>query len=192
MAIIYVIIPGTLVLVYGHRNVKLTCQARDPKTRWTDKCPLPVLATATMCGLGSTSVFGQIFYYNGALPLFGYWITGIAGTGLLLAIPGLMVWLAWGNYKLKVGTWWATVGLAVFGGVSNVITFSKISMLELYEKSNMPAEQIDIMRQSGYLEDFNIALYTGLLALGTLGYLLFTKKYYSNQQNIGTVANLNL
>jgi hypothetical protein len=44
MTVFYVIIPAVLVLFYGSKNVKATCEFRDSQVRWTDKCPLPVLA----------------------------------------------------------------------------------------------------------------------------------------------------
>jgi len=46
MTVFYVVIPGVLVLFYRSKNVKATCEIRDPHVRWTDKCPLPVLAVS--------------------------------------------------------------------------------------------------------------------------------------------------
>jgi hypothetical protein len=43
MTVLYIIIPAVLVLFYGSKNVKATCEFRDSRVRWTDKCPLPVL-----------------------------------------------------------------------------------------------------------------------------------------------------
>ncbi len=42
--VILVLLPTVWVCFYQSKNVKATCEARDPVTRWTDHCPLPVLA----------------------------------------------------------------------------------------------------------------------------------------------------
>ena len=48
MVILYVIIPVLFVLFYGSKNVKATCEHKDTRIRWTDKCPLPVLALSLL------------------------------------------------------------------------------------------------------------------------------------------------
>src|ERR1017187_4823253 len=41
--VIFVVVPAVWTFFYNSRHVKATCEARDPVTRWTDACPLPVL-----------------------------------------------------------------------------------------------------------------------------------------------------
>jgi hypothetical protein len=52
MAVLYVVVPGLFVLFYGRANVRATCERRDPTTRWTDRCPLPVLFRPAAAGAG--------------------------------------------------------------------------------------------------------------------------------------------
>jgi hypothetical protein len=40
---LFLILPAIWTFFYHSRHVKATCEARDPVTRWTDACPLPVL-----------------------------------------------------------------------------------------------------------------------------------------------------
>jgi hypothetical protein len=44
MLVVFIIAPVILILFYGSKNVKATCEFRNPQISWTDKCPLPVLA----------------------------------------------------------------------------------------------------------------------------------------------------
>ena len=39
----FIALPAVWIFFYKSRHVKATCEARDPVTRWTDACPLPVL-----------------------------------------------------------------------------------------------------------------------------------------------------
>jgi len=52
MGLLFIVLPGGLILVYQSRHTKATCEARDPVPRWTDACPLPVLALSLMLGFG--------------------------------------------------------------------------------------------------------------------------------------------
>ena len=42
----FVLVPAVWVFFYKSRHVKATCEARDPVTRWTDACPLPVFTAS--------------------------------------------------------------------------------------------------------------------------------------------------
>ena len=44
LGVFFVILPAVWIFFYKSRQVKATCEARDPVARWTDACPLPVLA----------------------------------------------------------------------------------------------------------------------------------------------------
>ena len=62
MTVFYVIIPAVLVLFYRSKNAKATCEFRDLRVRWTDKCPLPVLALSLMFGFWAVSMPFTVFY----------------------------------------------------------------------------------------------------------------------------------
>lgn len=52
--------PVILIIVYGLRNVKLTCWHADTKTRWTDDVPTPALA------VWIAFIWGLLFFIGGA------------------------------------------------------------------------------------------------------------------------------
>jgi len=181
---IYVIIPGILVLFYGSKHVKATCKFRDSQVRWTDKCPLPVLALSLLLASGAFSMMLTPFY-NSIVPFFGVLLSGIRGAVVVLVVILLFGYLAWGTYKLKMTAWWGTVVLTIVGAVSSIMTFSHVSLWELYEKMNFPAQQIEVMRQSGILENFNMVWYIVFWAAAFLGYLLYTRRFFTTSSAQG-------
>lgn len=185
MSVIYVIIPGILVLFYGGKNVKATCEFRDPQIRWTDKCPLPVLAASVLfAGWAVSMLFSA--GSNWTVPFFGAILTGIAGAAITLISILLLGYIAWGLYKLSIKAWWCAVLLIILWAASAIITFSQVSMLDFYEKMNFPQEQLDFMKQIDITESPALALFIGLWVVALLAYMFYIKKYFPHhyaQQN---------
>lgn len=178
MTFFYVIVPGVLVLFYGSRNVKATCEFRDSKTRWTDKCPLPVLAVSLIFGSWVVSML-FIGFHGWTIPFFGFVLSGMPGAGVALAVMLLSGYLAWGLYKLNIKAWWCAVLLTILWALSAAITFSRMSMLDFYEKANFPESQLEIIRQCSMFEASTMALFLWLPVAGFLIYLLYIKKYFT-------------
>jgi len=176
MTVFYVIIPTVLVLFYGSKNVKATCEFRDPRVRWTDKCPLPVLALSLLFGFWAVSMPFTVCY-GCAIPFFGSILTGLSGAGVVLLVMLLAGYVAWGTYRLSINAWWCAVLLITAWALSAAITFSRISILDFYEKMNFPEQQLDTMKQFSISQDYMV-LFLVLWAAGLLGYLLYTRRYF--------------
>jgi len=176
MTVLYVIIPAVLVLFYGSKNVKATCEFRDSRVRWTDKCPLPVLALSLIFGFWAVSMPFTLFY-GSAIPFFGFILTGLSGAGVVLLVILLAGYVAWGTYRLSINAWWCAVLLITAWALSTAITFSRVSILDFYEKMNFPQQQLDIIEQYSISQDYMV-LFLGLWAVGLLGYLLYTRRYF--------------
>ncbi len=175
--VLHVIIPAALVLFYGNRNVKATCEWRDPKVRWTDKCPLPVLALSLMFGLWAGSVF-FIGFYGWVIPFFGVVLSGVAGAAVGAAGALLYGCIAWGLYRLRMTAWWGAVVLQGVWAVSSVLTFSRVSMLDFCEKMGFSQQQLDMLRDHDVAERSAIILLCGLWLVGFMGYMLYTRRYF--------------
>src|SRR5262249_52189470 len=59
----YIILPGILLIFCQGESVRLTCERRDPKIPWTDRCPMTVLALS----LSLVLAFGSM----ALVPLYG-------------------------------------------------------------------------------------------------------------------------
>jgi hypothetical protein len=176
LVVFYVIIPGALVLFYGGKNVKSTCEFRDPHVRWTDKCPLPVLAVSLIFGFWAVSM-AFMGFYGWAVPFFGFVLSGTTGALVALVVMLLSAYVAWGTYKLSIKAWWCSILLAIAWALSAAITFSHVGMWEFYEKMNFPERQMDIMRHA-MPQGSTMALFVGFWVIGFLGFLLYTKRYF--------------
>jgi hypothetical protein len=101
MLVIYIIIPGGLFLFYRSSHVKRTCEMLDPVDRWTDRCPLPVLALCLVSAFGGAMMLGMMAAIK-AFPLFGLFVSGGWCTALMLVLAGLQFFLAAGLYRLQI------------------------------------------------------------------------------------------
>lgn len=181
-AVFYIFIPGAFVLFYGSRHVKVTCERRDTHVRWTDKCPLPVLAVSLMSGLGV--VFMPMSgIYGWAVPFFGTILTGMTGAGVILSIMLLLGYVARGFYRLNIRAWWCAVMMLIAWGVSAGITFSRVSLMDFYAKMNFPAQQLEMMKLvAGSMESF-MAPFGVLWVVIALAYLFYIKKYLLQRES---------
>jgi hypothetical protein len=175
----YILLPGGFLLLCQSTAVRATCVRRDPKVPWTDRCPMPVLPLSITHALLAISMpLGMIS--GSATPLFGVFLSGPAGTAVMLLIALLMAYLAWGTYRLKMAAWWGMLLVGIAGGVNTVFIFSGNTLMTMYEKVNMPPEQLELMRKTGFFEMMSkwgpwMSLVGGAL---WLGYLLYVRRYF--------------
>jgi len=178
MTVLMVVIPGVLVFFYSSRHVKATCEARDTVRHWSDACPLPILAV--VCGLWLGAVTMLIFplAYGGVMPCFGALVSGLPGTLLAMGLAGLSLWIGWMWYRLKAIGWWALAATMIVFSLSNIITFSHLDIVELYQKMGFPQAQIDLIRRQGLISS-RFMVWNSLVWLAPmLGYMLWAKRYF--------------
>lgn len=146
LTVTFVILPGLLVLFYRSPHVKATCDARNPVTRWTDACPLPVLALSLLLAYGAVSMFLMLLCYHGVMPFFGFLLSGLPGGTLTLVIIAVWAYCAWATYHLNVTGWWTV--LIAFGVmlVSAVLTFSRVDLMDMSRLMGYSEQQIEQMQ----------------------------------------------
>ncbi|MHC4498668.1 MAG: hypothetical protein ACYS21_06080, partial [Planctomycetota bacterium] len=167
-----------LVLFYGSKNVKATCEFRDSIVRWTDRCPLPVLAVSLIFAAWAFSML-WMGAYGWVIPFFGVILSGLKGAVVAMVAMLLLVYTAWGTYKLRIRAWWCSVLLIVVWALSAGITFSRVSMWEFYERMNFPEQQLEMMKKFAMPQSSAMVLFFGLWVVGLLGYLLYTRRYFA-------------
>jgi hypothetical protein len=177
LAFILIVIPGAFVLFYGSRHVKATCEQRDPRVRWVDKAPLPVITLSSIWGCIAISM-PLMGLYRWTAHFFGVVLIGIPGAAIVLIYAALFAYAAWGTYKVQNKAWWCGFLATIASDVSMVITFSRVNLGEFYEKMGMPQERLEIMRRLDLFHDPRVVLLWGLVSIGLLGFTLYTKKYF--------------
>ena len=191
MACIYVLLPAVFLVFYQRASVRATCQWRDPQVRWTDRCPMPVLALSTDACIVCVRFMPSMAAYGGIMPLFGRFVSGPAGAAAMLLLTLVMAYLAWGTYRLQMAAWWGTLLLSIAGTVNMVLTFSQSNLMEMYEKMKLPADQLEMMRKSGMVESMaRWGPWMGLVGGAVfLGYLLYLRRYFVRRGN-GTIGDM--
>jgi len=179
LAVIYIVAPAVLVIFYGNRHVRATCMARDPKTRWTDKCPPHVLAVSFMFALWGVSML-SMGAYNFTVPFFGHILTGATGAVVSLLVSAVTLWAAWGMYKLRMSAWWTGAAVAVGFTGNAILTMLRIPLIEFYEQMDFPEEQLELLRAMGMDGDTTIVAYMGFCFLAFLGYMVYTRRFMSD------------
>jgi len=180
-SIFLVILPGIIVLFYRSPHVRATCESHDPEVRWTDQCPLPVLALILLLGSGAYQCVLTGLSPFRMLPLFGTLIQGMLATVLLVGFGLILIYLTRGIYRMDLRAWWATVGLCVLFLISSIITFLRISPTEILEAMRMPEAQLETMA-SVYPETPTMLLFICIGGAVWLGFLWYLKRYFPESQ----------
>jgi MFS family permease len=176
MLILYVVIPGIFVLVYRRENIKRTCEFYDREMRWTDRCPLPVLALVLLFGAGAFS-FLLMLFYKGLFPFFGTLVQGWPGVAIVLALAALFAYISRGMCRLDIKVWWLAVITIILIGVSTIVTFLRISIWDLYAAMGYSEQQVELIKQYGFTTNA-FKLFGSFWCLPVLGYLIYLRKYF--------------
>jgi len=174
--VMYIVIPGSIFLFYRSPHVKRTCEVHDPVERWTDRCPLPVLALCLLMGFGGVIALGLLGDFRG-FPVFGMFVSGGAGYLLVILVAGLVFYLARGLYRLHVGAWWAVLALMLLSVASNAVTFWGPNLDETYAKMGLD-------RRAAALAGQMSGAFHWLLPLAILPWaiwLLCIRRYFTTQ-----------
>lgn len=106
-----ILLPLPFVLFYRSRHVKATCEWRDPKTRWTDRCPLPVLIGALLIlGYGAYAIQGLVVQ---RLYVLGILFQGPAALVGAFVIIAAAVAAAVGLGRMRPWGWWLALALVM-------------------------------------------------------------------------------
>ncbi|MBI3867174.1 MAG: hypothetical protein HY299_01475 [Verrucomicrobia bacterium] len=178
MSVLMILIPGAIVWFYGNRHTKATCEARDPNPGWTDACPLPVLGVSCLTTLSAAWMLVFPFTGMAVFPLFGALVSGVPAIVLALAFAGLLLWIGRAWYRVRVAGWRAVVALLALGALSNVITFTRVDMAEMYQKMGYGQEMIDMIRKQGLMNEGFMIWATAIWIVPTLAYLIWVKRYF--------------
>ncbi len=176
-SVFFVLLPAVWIYFYRSRHVKATCEKRDPVTRWTDACPLPVLALCLWLLLSVPFMLLLPILYHGVVPFFGTLLSGLPGSFMCLAIAVLWAYCAWRLYQMDVRGWWLTLVVMLLYAVSTVLTFSRHNMLEMYQLTGYTQAQLDQIQKIGVLTGNGSVWMMLLFFLPFLGYIVYVKKY---------------
>jgi len=175
----YVVAPGALVLFYRSRHVKMTCEALDPVERWTDRCPLPVLAMVLLQAFGAVCMIMMLPLYGRAFPFFGIILKGLPAAAIYLSFAAFSTYAACGFYRLRIKAFWIYFVVIVIFGISGIVSFSGGHLMDYYQAIDLPKAQLQQIEQMPLMHSQSL---TWMGAAGVLlyaGFLLWLKRYFT-------------
>ncbi len=175
-AIFGLIIPGAFILFYRGPHVAQTCRARDPRPRWTDDFPLPLLTLVAWIGFGGISTLLSISY--GVLPLGSMILTGAPAMAVSALIGIILVATSIGLFRRSMVAWWTAVISFVLGGIFGTYTFATVDMSRMQElmgitappQAHMP--DLMAMYANPWVIGMAVLLWGGMLAL-----IVYARRY---------------
>ncbi len=177
-AVIFVVLPAIWTFFYSSRHVKATCEWRDQRSRWTDACPLPVLAVCLWTLLSVPTLLISLVTGHSVVPFFGLLLAGPPASILYLVFTGLWLLAAGLMYQLDVRGWWLVLLTILLFTVSSLITYSRHDIGELYRLMNFPEPQIDRIQRLGIFGGNRFMWLSAAGCLPFIGYLLYIKRYF--------------
>lgn len=179
LALSYPALPAALICFYRSKDVKLTFEAKDPKSYWIESIPLPVLVVCAVCLL-CIVVLHLLILFNGLFPLFGILLNDIVG---ILLIDLSILWLAcliWGLLRLRIWAWWGALVYFALLASSTILTLSVSSLSDILSKTRFPAFEVGILGGIP-LAGLHFAPLVGAPLLITLGLIVFSRRYFKGQ-----------
>ncbi|MCP4581144.1 MAG: hypothetical protein GY839_05965 [candidate division Zixibacteria bacterium] len=174
----FVVVPLVFILFFQSKNVKYTVDSIDTKIGWTDKAPLTVIALYLLTLLGGLAPLMSASY-GWAIIFFGTVLHGIPGAMFILLNSGLFILFGYYLYKLDIRGWWGLVLLNITWLINSIITVSNVSILELYEKMNLPPESLHQIENMPFLNSKIFLIYSFVLFSFLMGYMFLIKKHFS-------------
>jgi hypothetical protein len=176
-SVFLIILPLVFLLFYRSRNVEQTCKHRDPVKRWTDRCPLPVLALALLAAT-SALYYLVVGLSTPLFPFFGRYLTGLPGAAAFLVFAVFDAYVALAFYRLKVAGWWVAVIFMVFRLASSALTIGRGNLLVAYAKMGWSHEQLEALSLNPMFRGNAILWWSLTFMVIYLGFLLWVKRYF--------------
>jgi hypothetical protein len=175
---IFVLLPALWLWFYSGKNVKATCEARNPAPSWTDACPLPVLALSMLAAFSAPMTLIIPFMGHMAFPLFGIFLNGAVKDIFFVIMAALAAYISWALYRLRPAGWWLQLGLWAMYSVSNIVMFSTHDYIYYFRKSGYPQTTIDVLQKNPLITGHYMLWMTFGIMMPLFGYLLFIKRYF--------------
>ena len=172
-----VLLPGLFVWVYRDRDLLRTCQAHDPGSAWTERCPTAVLGLSV--GLGACALMVLPMLARPALPFFTVVLSGWPAAVALLVGALACAYLARSTYRLEMSGWWGTVLLLSFLGLATGVAFAVLDPGELYRALGYPEFQAEALAASGMTGGPLATLVAAAFTVASLVYMVRIRKHFT-------------
>lgn len=186
--LIGVVVPAALAALYWNPRLKRACERLDPKPRWTDGVPLPVLGTSLWLGVIAVRVLLQPAY--GAVPVFGSIPTGWAAVPYVLPVAAAAGVISVAAFRRRPSAWYGTMALVLLLGASYLVTYARVNLIDVYRAARpLQPQQLKALEVMD-LRPLRHAIIGGVSVawIGVLAFLLYLRKFFTSPRRPGSVA----
>jgi hypothetical protein len=173
--LLYVLLPAVLVWFHRKPDVQKTLAYFDQERRWTDNCPVPVLALSLWLVPMSAIVAAEAVT-RPVLPLFGAAVIGAPAAAAYLVLAAVTLWLARATFRRRMVGWWATVAVTLLWILSSALTELRGSLYDAYLRAGYSATEIDALGHG--LPRTMAALWAVVFWASVLCYLLYVRRFF--------------
>jgi hypothetical protein len=175
----YVAVPWLLLRFYRGRNVRLTFEAKDERTYWTERVPIPVLALCFLYAFYILALHVPILL-NGIVPFFGSFLWGLQGILVLTLLILSLVVLLVGTAGRRTWAWWGALSLFGLAAISLMATLVPSSYADILGVMDFPAREIEFLGGIP-AQGTHFVLVLGIPLFLTLGALFVSKRHFGNE-----------
>ncbi len=176
-AIFLIVIPIGFVVFYGRQDVAETCRRRDPKERWTDRAPLPVLGASVVLSIAALYMV-VVGLSTPLFPFFGRYLTGAPGAVCFILLATLDFYLAVALFRLQPSGWWLAFITLAIRLVSITLTYARADLMQAYSKLGFSDAQLRIMNSNPMIRSHVILWWSLFSMVGLFAYLVWIKRYF--------------
>jgi MFS family permease len=129
-----------LIIVFGLKSTRVTCEFRDPTPRWTDAVPVPVLV---LWLLFVTTAFGLVALapgYWGLVP-FTVKVDPRVSVPIWMLVLIALVLASRDLAAMRMRGWWLSLAIVICGGAAGAIMMQHIDPMLAYQNASIPEEQ---------------------------------------------------
>ena len=171
-------VPLAFLLFYRREDFEQTVKHRDPVERWTDRCPLPVLA-ASLLFAWACPYYLLMSFTTPLIPLFGKYLTGLPGAAGCLLLAALDAFLAYSLFRLQSTGWWIAMTALTLRTASAIVTYARGDLLQAYSKMGWKDAQLQMMSESPIFRSHLILWWSVGFLLAFVGYMFWIKRYFN-------------
>jgi len=177
MALLYPVLPAVLTRFYRSRDVKLTFEARDPKSYWTEQLPSAIWVLCFLLTFWIIALHLAILL-RGAFPLFGMLVTELPGILLLDASILVVAALTWGTFRLQVWAWWGAVAYFCVLTLSTISTFLRLGWSDILDALKFAPLEANALAGVP-IRGIHLAAFFGVPLAATLGCIIYSKRFFA-------------
>lgn len=184
MILIFLIaLPSVILWLQWGDDVRRTYESRDPKVRWTDRQPAPLIGMTIAAALFAACSAPYLFMMQS--PLMKAFLPDGPLKYLWLLIPFVWAYVAWGSYRRQIAAWILAVLALVAGVWFGFSAMSGTDWAVFFKQMGIPDKDLeDLTKMTAELYK---PTRMGVLMIGsmlpTFGYLIWVLRYFRSTES---------